>query len=57
MFHGPLLSHNGTPLQLSQDAGTFGHGGDTFAGRDRLAVLVVEKLPVVRDQCGNGGLR
>jgi hypothetical protein len=46
-LHGPLLGHNGTPLQLSQDAGAFGHGGDAFAGRDRLAVLVVQELPVV----------
>ena len=39
--HGRLLGHNGTPLQFGQDTGTFGHGGDAFAGRDRLAVLVI----------------
>src|SRR5215216_2830174 len=56
-LHGPLLGHNGTPLQLGQDTGTFGHSGDAFAGRDRLAVLVVQELPVVRNECGNGRLR
>jgi hypothetical protein len=56
-LHGAPLGPNGTPLQLGQDPAAFGHGGDAFAGRDRLAVLVVQEPPVVRHQCRDGGLR